>query len=313
MKILLIDVFSDKLIADLQAIATKVSYLPQATKSEILCILPEYEILVLNSKISIDKTVIDCATNLRLVLRAGVGMDHFDLPYLAEKGILATNTAGANADSVAEHAIGMLLSLRHNIAKANQEVKQFFWNREANRGREIGGKTVGIIGFGHTGSAVARKLQGFGCKILAYDKYKTGFGDDKIREVDLATIFAEADILSLHIPLTDETNAWVNADFFVQFRKNITFLNLSRGEIVVLFDLIKMLDMGKVQAAALDVLENEKFDTLTDIQKTLYERLFSYSNVILSPHIGGWSVESKENIEKAIFAQVFNILSYENP
>lgn len=306
MKILLIDVFSDKLIADLQAIATKVSYLPQATKSEILRILPEYEILVLNSKISIDKTVIDCATNLRLVLRAGVGMDHFDLPYLAEKGILALNTAGANADSVAEHTIGMLLSLRHNLVQANAEVKQFFWNREANRGREIGGKTVGIIGFGHTGSAVAMKLQGFGCKILAYDKYKTGFGDDRVGEVDLATIFAEADILSLHIPLTAETNAWVDADFFAQFRKNITFLNLSRGEIVVLSDLIKMLDTGKVQAAALDVLENEKFATLTETQKAVYERLFSYNNVILSPHIGGWSVESKENIEKAIFAEVCN-------
>ncbi len=124
----------------------------------------------------------------------------------------------------------------------------------------------------------------------------------------MATIFAEADILSLHIPLTAETNAWVDAHFFAQFRKNITFLNLSRGEIVVLSDLIKMLDTGKVQAAALDVLENEKFATLTEIQKSLYETLFTYNNVILSPHIGGWSVESKENIERAIFAEVCNYL-----
>lgn len=304
MNILLIDVFSDKLIADLQTIATKVSYLPKATKSEILTILPEYEILILNSKIAINKEVIDISQNLQLVLRAGVGMDHFDEAYLAQKGIAAFNTAGANADSVAEQCMGMLLSLRHNIVKANTEVKQFLWNREANRGIEIHGKTVGIIGYGHTGSAVAQKLKGFGCTILAYDKYKTGFGKDFVREVDLARIFAESDILTLHIPLTAETKHWVNFDFFAHFQKNITFLNLSRGEIVVLKDLIKALDTGKVLFAALDVLENEKFDTLTATQKTLYTHLFSYSNVVVTPHIGGWSVESKQNIENMLFSKV---------
>ncbi len=304
MHILLIDAFSDKLIADLQRIATKVSYLPKATKSEIMVMLPEYEILVLNSKIAIDKEVIDRAARLQLVIRAGVGMEHFDLPYLAAKGIEALNTAGANADAVAEQAVGMLLALRHNIVQANGEVKQFVWNREANRGREIGGKTVGIIGFGHTGSAFARKLQGFGCQMLAYDKYKTGFGNAWVQEVDLATIFVKSDILSLHIPLTTETHNWVNAAFFAQFHKNITFLNLSRGEIVVLRDLIQVLGTGKVQAAGLDVLENEKMETLTETQKALYEALFAQKNVILTPHIGGWSVESKENIEMSIFTQI---------
>lgn len=300
MNILLIDSFSDKLIAELKAIATKVTYLPHATKSEILAILPNYHALILNSKIHIDKEVIDIATNLKLIIRAGVGLDHFDLPYLTQKGIEALNTAGANADSVAEHAIGMLLALRHNIVQANAEVKQFIWNREANRGGEIGGKTIGIIGYGHTGSAVARKLQGFNCKIIAYDKYKTGFGNAYVKETDMKTLFSQSDIVSLHIPLSDETRNLANTTFFNSFQKNITFLNLSRGDIIVLEDLITALDLGKVQAAALDVLENEHFFNLTERQKSLYNILFANKKVILTPHIGGWSFESKDNIEKMI-------------
>lgn len=300
MKILLIDTFSPNLLDALTALKHEVNYRPDIQKEEVLSLIQDYEILILNSKVNIDKELIDRGKRLKLAIRAGVGMDHFDLEYLAEKGIIAANTAGANADAVGEQAVGMLLALRHKIAVANAQVKDFQWIREANRGVEIKGKTVGIIGFGNTGSAFARKLQGFDCEIIAYDKYKTNFGNEYVKEVSLETIFQQSDILSLHIPLTKETHSWVNEDFFQSFSKAITFLNLSRGEIVVLPDLIQALQDKKVLFAGLDVLENEKFATLSATQKEHYSQLFFLENVIITPHIGGWSVESKERIEKEI-------------
>lgn len=299
-QILLIDTFSPHLLQQLENVGNKVDYRPESQREEILSIIENYEILVLNSKVNIDKPLIDKAKKMKLVIRAGVGMDHFDLTYLAEKGIVAANTAGANADAVGEQTIGMLLALHHKIVAANTQVKQFQWVREDNRGLEIKGKTVGIIGYGNTGSAVARKLQGFECNILAYDKYKTNFGNDFIKEVSLETIFDEADILTLHIPLTKETRNWINHDFIHSFKKTITLLNLARGEIVVLADVNAALATGKLRAAAFDVLENEKFYTLTNDQKENYTQLFARENVIFTPHIGGWSVESKISIETEI-------------
>lgn len=300
MKLLLIDPFSDSLLHALTAQGHQLNYLPDAEREEVEARIHLYDGLILNSKLRVDKILIDKAIRLRFVIRAGVGLDHFDVPYLEEKGIKALNTAGANADSVGEHTVGMLLALRHKLMQANAEVKRFEWRREANRGLEIKGKTVGIVGYGHTGTAVAKKLRGFECRILAYDKYKSGFGTDGVEEVGMQRIFEEADILSLHIPLTDETRAMIDGDYLAGFRKNITFLNLSRGEIVRTSELLKALETGKVNAAALDVLEQEKFDKLTESQRTIYQQLFDCPNVILSPHVGGWSVESKANIERAI-------------
>lgn len=299
-QILLIDAFSPHLLQQLENIGHKVDYRPEIQRDEVVSIIENYEILVLNSKVNIDKPLIDKAKKIKLIIRAGVGMDHFDLDYLAEKGIVAANTAGANADTVGEQTMGMLLALHHKIVAANAQVKQFQWIREDNRGIEIKGKTVGIIGYGNTGSAVARKLQGFECNILAYDKYKTNFGNNFVKEVNLQTIFDEADILTLHIPLTKETRNWVNHDFLHSFQKTITFLNLARGEIVVLADVNAALATGKIRAAAFDVLENEKFTTLTNSQKEIYTQLFARDNVIFTPHIGGWSLESKERIEEEI-------------
>jgi D-3-phosphoglycerate dehydrogenase / 2-oxoglutarate reductase len=300
MKILLIDTFSPHLLDALIALKQEVNYRPDIQREEVLSVIQDYEILILNSKVNIDKELIDKAQRLKLAIRAGVGMDHFDLEYLAEKGIIATNTAGANADAVGEQAVGMLLALRHKIAVANAQVKDFQWIREANRGVEIKGKTVGIIGFGNTGSTFARKLQGFDCELIAYDKYKTNFGNNYVKEVSLGAIFQQSDILSLHIPLTKETRNWVNTEFFHSFTKAITFLNLSRGEIVVLPDLIQALHDKKVLFAGIDVLENEKLATLSPTQKEHYTQLFSLDNVIITPHIGGWSVESKDRIEAEI-------------
>lgn len=312
-KILLIDPFSDSLLNQLYGLKVPLKYLPDIQREGVEKEIADAHILILNSKVNVDKALIDKAPHLKLVIRAGVGMDHFDLPYGAQKGILMTNTAGANADSVAEHTIGMLLGLRHKLFDAFLSVKNMEWIREAHRGMEIKGKNVGIIGYGNTGSALARKLKGFECNIWVYDKYKTGFGDEYVTECDMETLFEKSDILSLHIPLTDETRNLANAAFFASFKKPITFLNLSRGEIVHLSDLLHAMDRFQVKAVGLDVLENEKLSTLTQTQKFDYQRLFQRPNVIVTPHIGGWSVESKTNIENEIYRIVSLFLQQNLP
>jgi D-3-phosphoglycerate dehydrogenase len=299
-KILVIDHFPQDFLDKLRALPVSVTYIPDTNREEVLELIPETDVLILNSKVQVDRELIDAGPNLKMAIRAGVGMDHFDLPYCEEKGIRAVNTAGANADSVAEHTVGMLLAMRHNLVRADREVKQMQWLREKNRGLEIKEKTIGIIGYGHTGSAVAKRLSGFGCDILVYDKYLLGFGNEFVREVKLNLIFEEADIVTLHIPLTEETRNFADATFFNQFAKPIHFLNLSRGPITDLISLRNALDQGKVLGAALDVLPNEKLNLLSEEEKGLYQDIFSRENVMLSPHIGGWSVESLSNINEKI-------------
>jgi len=267
------------------------------------------DILVLNSKIRVDREAIDLAEKLKLVVRAGVGTDHIDGAYLAEKGIKLQNCAGANADAVAEQTMAMLLVIRNNLLRADREVRQFIWRREENRGHELTAKTVGIIGFGHTGSQVAKRLQGFGCKILAYDKYKTAFGNAYVEEVQMERIFAEADVLSLHIPLTTETRELVDSDYIARFAKPFHLLNLARGPIVHLPSLLDALNQGKIKGAALDVLPNEKMHVLSPEEKVLYQALFDQSNVIFAPHIGGWTFESLSNIEQRVLREIQAVFS----
>lgn len=309
MNILVIDRFPAVFLEELQQLPVQVTYVPQAQRPEILSLLPEQDILIMNSKIKLDEEAADLAIRLKMVVRAGVGMDHINIPYLEQKGVRVLNTKGGNADAVGEQTVGMLLALRHNVLRADRQVRQFIWEREANRGWEIGGKTVGIIGYGFTGKAVAKRLSGFGCKVLAYDKYLEGYGDQYVTEASLEEIQAAAEILTLHIPLTDETRAWANKELFEGMQHPFFFLNLARGPIVHLEDLLAGLDSGKIRAAALDVLENEKMQTLTDRQKSLYQNLFGRDNVALSPHIGGWTVESLRNINGMILAFVQELLT----
>lgn len=300
MKVLVIDSFPEKFLNELHALPVTVTYVPKAQRAEILPLLADAEILVINSKIKVDREAADAAPKLRMVIRAGVGMDHIDMEYLASKGVVATFTAGANADAVGEQTVGMLLALRNNLLRADRQVRQFQWLREANRGIEIGGKTVGVIGYGHTGKASSWRLAGMRCKVLAYDKYLSDYSDTYVQQATMEEIYDKADILTLHIPLNPETRYLVNDDFIARFRKPFVLLNLARGPIVELAALLRALDSGKVTAAALDVLENEKLDTLTDRQRSEYENLFARENVILSPHIGGWTVESLNNINSRI-------------
>jgi D-3-phosphoglycerate dehydrogenase len=299
-KLLVADEFPQSFIESIQYSGWGVRYLPGATEQTYLTEVRDSTALLLNSAIRVDRSFLDAAPELKLVLRAGVGADHIDMPELGRRGIQFINTPGANAQAVGEMALGLLLVLLRNIRKADAEIRNFSWIREANRGNELSSLSVGIIGFGNTGKAFARVLSGFGCQILAYDKYQSGFGNSFVKESTLEEIQQEADVLSFHIPLTEETRSWGTKNFFYSFSKSIYLLNLSRGLILNTTDLPSLLDDGKILGVGLDVLANEKFDTLTQEQTQLYTNLFSRSNVIFTPHIGGWTFNSADNIQQTL-------------
>lgn len=300
MQVLIIDTFPEPWLSRLKSLPVEVTYLPKADRSVTMALLPQTDILILNSKISVDKEAVDAAPNLKMVIRAGIGMDHIDEVYLREKGIRAENTIGANADSVGEQTVGMLLALQHHLISANHEVKNFFWRRESNRATEIGGKTIGLIGYGHTGQAVAKRLSGFGMNILAHDEYRSNYSDKWAKESSMEDIFREAEIVSFHIPLTAETRGMGNDAFFDKFQHPIVLLNLARGPIVDITALLRALDDEQVIRAALDVLPKENLYKLTHEEKKTYESLFARKEVLVTPHIGGWSHESLNNINSRI-------------
>lgn len=302
--VLLVDRFPEAMVREMTEMSATVQYRPEWKRPEILAALSEVDILVMNSKTQVDRELLDAAPKLRLLCRAGVGMDHFDLPLLAERGIRVVNTPGANALPVGEQAVGMLLGMLHRIPWADREVQTGKWLREANRGRELGALTVGIIGHGATGSAFSRCLSGFGCRILAYDKYKSDFGNDHVTEASMEQLFEEADVLSLHIPLTEETHSLANTAFFDRFHKSLWFLNLARGPIAPMADLAEAIEKGQVIAAGLDVLENEKLHTFSPAQQSAFDRLVATEKVIFTPHIGGWSHESLKRINDWILREV---------
>jgi len=206
------------------------------------------------------------------------------------------NAPEANADAVGEHTVGMLLAVMLNLVKADTEVRKMQWNREANRGVELKGKTVALIGYGHTGKAVAKKLSGFEVTVLAYDKYLKNYGDIYASEATMADIFEQADIVSLHIPLTEETFHLIDADYINQFKKRVVLLNLSRGKVVNQHYLVKALAEEKVKACALDVLENENLKQLSEEEEKTFTELVENNKVVLAPHIGGWTHESYKKI-----------------
>jgi D-3-phosphoglycerate dehydrogenase len=266
-------------------------------------IIGDYFGAVIRSKITFDADMLSAATQLRFIARVGAGMESIDVEYAKSKGIVCFNSPEGNRDAVAEHALGMLLNLLNNLNRADAEVRKGIWRREANRGIEIKGKTIGIIGYGNMGGAFAQRLKGFGCNVLAYDKYKTGFSDEFVTECDMETIFAEINILSLHVPLTAETRYLVNEEYIRKFRKNIWLINTSRGPVVNTASLVEALKSGKVSGAALDVLEYEKtsFEAMdAEAFPEPLKQLVSFENVILSPHIAGWTVESKYKLAKVL-------------
>ncbi|MBJ7428058.1 MAG: phosphoglycerate dehydrogenase [Bacteroidia bacterium] len=307
MKVLIIDDVSSLLTDGLEKIGYQVTYLPNINRNEILEIIAPFEVLVVRTKTSIDKEILNAAPNLKIIARAGSGLDNIDLESANQRGIYCFNAGQANADAVGEHTLGMLLSLMRNLAKADLEVRNKIWDREGNRGYELNGKTVGIIGFGNTGKSFAKKLAGFEVKILVYDKYLENYSNQNAKEAKLEQIFEEADILSLHIPLTAETKNWINANFFTQFKKNIYLLNMCRGEVVNMPETIEYLNNNKIIGACFDVLENEKINTLSNQQQKDFDYLINNKNVVLSPHIAGWTFESYEKIAQSILLKLTDL------
>ncbi|SFT66770.1 D-3-phosphoglycerate dehydrogenase [Lishizhenia tianjinensis] len=251
--------------------------------------------LVIRSRFPMDEEFLSHAKTLKFIARSGAGMENIDIPYCEKRGIVLHNAPEGNRNAVAEHALGMLLALFNNLKKGDSEIRAGVWDREGNRGVELDGKTVGIIGYGNNGAAFAKKLRGFDVEVLAYDKYKTGFGDAFVKVSSLAEIQQKADVLSLHIPQNEETKFWMDTPFFNAFQKAFYLINLSRGKIVKTSGLRKALNEGKILGACLDVLEYEKasFENIfSGEMPDDFKFLLNSDKVLLSPHVGGWTHES---------------------
>jgi len=312
MKVLFIDSTNDALVEILQRNKFECSYQPNITEAEIINVISNYDGVVTRSKITFNKELIDKADKLKFIGRVGAGMENIDVEYAESKGITCLNAPEGNREAVGEHAVAMLLNLFNNLCRSNLQVKNGIWKREANRGLEVGGKTIGIIGYGNTGSAFAQKVSGFGAKILSYDKYKTNYEDGITKETTLEELFNESDILSLHVPLTDETHYMVDYSFLSKFKKSIYIINTARGKVIKTDDLTKAMKNGLVLGAALDVLEYEK----TSFEKLHFgnmpdsmEHLIDSDSVILSPHIAGWTKESDYKLAKVLAYKIVGTFS----
>jgi D-3-phosphoglycerate dehydrogenase / 2-oxoglutarate reductase len=280
-----------------------------SSKEEIESKISNYHGIVIRSRFKIDKTFLDKANNLQFIARVGAGLESIDCDYALTKGIHLIAAPEGNRNAVGEHALGMLLSLLNNLNKADKEVKAGHWNREINRGYELDGKTVGIIGYGNMGKSFAKKLRGFDLETLCYD-IEPNVGDENAKQVSLKELQEKADILSIHTPWTPETDKMINTNFINAFSKPFWFINTARGKSVVTDDLVDALKKGKILGAGLDVLEYEKlsFETLFEEEKpAAFDFLLKANNVLLTPHIAGWTHESKEKLAQTIVNKIIKL------
>lgn len=277
-----------------------------SSKEEIEAKIGNYQGIVIRSRFKIDQSFIDKATNLQFIARVGAGLESIDCEYAMQRGIHLIAAPEGNANAVGEQAMGMLLSLFNQLKKANNEVKSGQWIREGNRGHELEGKTIGIIGYGNMGKSFAKKLRGFDVTVLCYD-ILPNVGDENATQVSLAELQEQADVISLHTPWTPETDKMINSDFINQFKKSFWFINTARGNSVVTEDLVEALKDGKILGAGLDVLEYEKgsFETLFEGEKpAAFAYLLQADNVLLTPHIAGWTVESHQKLAQTIVDKI---------
>lgn len=275
---------------------------PLYTREEALSVLADYQVLVIRSKFKIDKEIIDAAPALKFICRAGAGMDNIDEAYAQSKNIVCINAPEGNRDAVAEHAMGMLLSLMNNFRKADTEIRNGIWDREDSRGYELAGKTVALIGYGNMGQCFAKRLSGFDVKIIAYDKYKTGFSSAYVQEVSMEQVVKLADVLSLHIPLTKETRNLVDEEYLFHFKKPIFLINTARGEIVNTQSILRAIKTKKVLGAGLDVLEIERFPELS--KQIWWDELKNNDQILLTPHVAGWTFDSYRKISEVLAAKL---------
>jgi D-3-phosphoglycerate dehydrogenase len=269
--------------------------------------IKDYHGIVIRSRFKIDKTFLDKATNLQFIARVGAGLESIDCDYAIARNIALIAAPEGNRNAVAEHALGMILSLFNKLNQADAEIRKGQWNRESNRGHELDGKTVGIIGYGNMGKAFAKKLRGFDVEVICHD-ILPNVGDANAKQVTLEELQQKADLLSLHIPWTPETDKMVNANFIASFSNPFWLINTSRGKNVVTADLVQALESGKILGAGLDVLEYEKlsFETLFNDKNTpeAFDYLLKSSKVLLSPHIAGWTFESHERLAQVIVDKI---------
>lgn len=278
-----------------------------SSKEEIETKIQDYQGIVIRSRFKIDKQFLDKAINLQFIARVGAGLESIDCDYASSKNVSLIAAPEGNCNAVAEHTLGMILSLFNKLNIADSEIRSGEWNREKNRGHELDGKTVGIIGYGYMGKAFAKKLRGFDVEVLCYD-IKENVGDANARQVSLQEFQQKTDVLSLHIPWTPETDKMVNSDFMNAFAKNIWIINTSRGKNIITADLVAAMESGKVLGAGLDVLEYEKlsFETLFQDKNTpeAFQYLLDGRKVILTPHIAGWTYESHERLAQVIVDKI---------
>jgi D-3-phosphoglycerate dehydrogenase len=301
-QILIADDIHPIFIEQVEAMGYQCDYQPQIKPDEALQIIGNYEGLVIRSKFNVDKHVIDTAKKLRFICRAGAGLDNIDEAYATAKGLKLINASEGNMDAVGEHCVGLLLALMNHLNTADAEIRAGRWKREANRGNELKGKTVGIIGYGFMGRSFAKKLSGFEVNVIAYDKYKTGFSDQYAREVSMEEIVKHSDVLSLHIPLTSETKGLVNEEYLFHFKKPIFFINASRGKVAEVRAIVNAIKQGKILGAGLDVLEVEKFPALGE--QEWFEELKQSGKVLLTPHVAGWTFDSYRRISEVMAAKL---------
>ena len=322
MKILIVDKVHLSLIDILQKKGFTCTYKPEIKRNELINSIQDYSGIIIRSKIKLTKEILSKNKHLKFISRVGAGLESIDVEYAESIGIKCINAPEGNRNAVAEHCVGLILSLFNKICLSHNEIKNGKWQRETNRGIELSGKTIGLIGYGNTGSAFAKCLKGFDINVISYDKFKKNYSDGNSKEATMKEIFEQTDILSLHIPLTAETNYLINNTFLNQFEKNIYLINTSRGKIVKTSDLVGNLKKGKILGAVLDVLEyeNVSFEKLfneknlqLNNKNTEEKNVFSYlknsDKVILTPHVAGITYESYRKLSKITADKIIKLFN----